>query len=1267
MACVSFTVNKASDNSVVFSGAVSGPVSSPDTGEPAIYTADFSSVTQPGSYYLAVAGVGQSVVFPVGIDVYNNAYYMAMKGFYLWRCGTAVSYYYPKDGNTYSHAACHLQDAFLDYRGGGHVIQDETQGWHNAGDYGKYAFDAGATGQMFDAWFMNKNNIIPMPLDIPETAPGLPDFLKEMKWQTDWMLKMLDQNNMASFKVSTHDMPGYVMPEADTADRYLAPSGSPETALLTATLAMAARAYQPYSPAFASQCLNAAASSYAYLTANPVEVIADLSAYGGTGLENEDINSLRLWAAAEMWETTGDAAALADFETRAAAYAPTYVDSDFDWEVLKYMGMFTYVLSTRPGRDAVLLANIKNNIVQAADAVVNTRNNNAYGRPLGDTYYWGCNGTVARQAMLLQVANHITPKQGYMDTILDAIGYLYGRNMHDRSYITGVGINPPMNPHHRPSAADGIVNPWPGYLVGGSPGSNGPGYDWVVGSMAAGLPPAQYWVDSTDAYSANEVCNNWQSGLVFALAGFVLPETPTFTATATPTITGTPPTPTMTCTSTPQLTPNSVYADCAQGPAFVIDGNLNDPGWQTGTWINVTRATAGAAGIVSFRFKLRWDITALYVAVDVTDPVLCNSNANWWEDDDVEVYIDANNDHATTYAADDFEFTKRYGDPVTHEAHGKLGSATAATYQTASGYSVEFMLPWTVIGKTPSPGLVMGFDISVDHNETCGPTSDGVICWNGNLNNYLDTSGFGEAYINGCGTPTNTPTCTPTATATSSPTYTPTPTYTTTSTPASTVTFTPTQTITTTPLNLTVSVPASDADIQYSGRIDFTNPNAPRFDWPGVSILAVFQGSSIGILLTDGNNNYNVFIDGALNNVIATTAATEYDITGLTSGTHTLLLSKRTEGNFGTAVFNGLKLETGASLLTPPAKPTRRVEFCGDSYTCAYGVESPQLTCNAAQLRQYENNWIDYSEITARALCAEFHITAYSGRGIVHNYGDTNPLSADPLPYYYPRTLVNSVSPLFNYSSWVPDAVVIFLGTNDFSAGNIPTKLQYETGYKNFIATIRGAYPLAKIICVSFSTNTMMKTDVQDVVSQENVSGDANVVYGELSDIGAQFTGCDYHPSVAGQQHMATDMQAILESNMGWLGCGAASPTATPTPGQPTPTPTIQPQSATLEITGARPYPNPFNPSRQTSLGVGFNITRDCSGIKFRLYTTGFRLIRETEYQGTYYAGDNILQVDTESMKNLASGIYYYVLIATAQGKPDHASSEGELIVVKDK
>ncbi len=80
-----------------------------------------------------------------------------------------------------------------------------------------------------------------------------------------------------------------------------------------------------------------------------------------------------------------------------------------------------------------------------------------------------------------------------------------------------------------------------------------------------------------------------------------------------------------------------------------------------------------------------------------------------------------------------------------------------------------------------------------------------------------------------------------------------------------------------------------------------------------------------------------------------------------------------------------------------------------------------------------------------------------------------------------------------------------------------------------------------------------------------------------------------------------------------------------------------------------------------------FNLTRDCDTIKFRLYTAGFRLIKEAVFSGTYYAGDNALAINTGEIKNLASGIYYCVLTASGAGNKTPASKTGELIVFRDR
>ena len=119
-ACTNFTVIRVADGATVFNGKITGPVLNPDTQEQ-LYTADFSKVKQPGDYQLDVPGVGRSAPFRIATDVYREPYYAAMRGFYLWRCGTAVSATY--HGETFAHAACHTNDAWLDYVGGGHTQQ----------------------------------------------------------------------------------------------------------------------------------------------------------------------------------------------------------------------------------------------------------------------------------------------------------------------------------------------------------------------------------------------------------------------------------------------------------------------------------------------------------------------------------------------------------------------------------------------------------------------------------------------------------------------------------------------------------------------------------------------------------------------------------------------------------------------------------------------------------------------------------------------------------------------------------------------------------------------------------------------------------------------------------------------------------------------------------------------------------------------------------------------------------------------------------------
>ena len=494
-AASTFAIRRADDDAIAFSGTLSASLHDDPTGQDIQY-GDFDALSDEGSYYVDVPEVGRSATFVISGDPYSEAFRTVMLGFYGARCGTAVRLSY--GGTTYAHAACHTKDADLLYLGAAGQRRDGKKGWHDAGDYGKYTINgAFAAGMLLQAWEDFGARLSSVELAIPETADATPDFLDELRWQLEWLLTMPygGGDGRVSHKLTSLAFDAFEMPEADRSTRYFVAFGSAATADLAAVAAKASRAYRAYDPAFADRCLEAARLSYAWLTANPGDASPDQSAFSTGGYFTRDPDD-RLWAAAEIWEATGDSAALADFEARTSAYG-NQVDADFDWSNLRNLGIYTYVRSQREGRSPVVLGALLAALTSAADRLVAARAANAFGRALN--YYWGSNGSVARTCMLLHVAAQVQPKPEYGETCLDQLAYLFGRNQYGRSQVTGVGVLPPLHPHHRPSGADNIATPWPGLLVGG------------------GRSPTD-WADDQSQYAVNEVAINWNAPLAYAMA-----------------------------------------------------------------------------------------------------------------------------------------------------------------------------------------------------------------------------------------------------------------------------------------------------------------------------------------------------------------------------------------------------------------------------------------------------------------------------------------------------------------------------------------------------------------------------------------------------------------------------------------------------------------------------------------------------------------------------------------------------------------------------
>lgn len=327
-----------------------------------------------------------------------------------------------------------------------------------------------------------------------------------------------------------------------------------------------------------------------------------------------------------------------------------------------------------------------------------------------------------------------------------------------------------------------------------------------------------------------------------------------------------------------------------------------------------------------------------------------------------------------------------------------------------------------------------------------------------------------------------------------------------------------------------------DPNIEYIGRFDFSNPKSVRFDWPGVQIRTRFEGTSCSIKLKDGNNDYNIFVDGRLHKIIRTTNDTIYVLAnGLEKKTHTLLITKRTEALLGVGTFEGFILDAGKSLAEPKEKNKRKIEFIGDSYLTGFGSEGDSPDCIFS--RETENSYLSFGPQLARKLNADYSIVAISGVGVTKNYGDSLRTSEYPLPYYYERACMND-SLLWDFKRWQPDAVVVRLGRNDYWQKPHPKREMFKTAYEKLLKDIRKHYPDAHIFALCsplrYDPHCGYINSVVNELNGKNKDKKIHFVKVEVKFNSRRDFGCEKHPNRFGHKKIADFLEPIISKEMGW-------------------------------------------------------------------------------------------------------------------------------------
>ena len=344
----------------------------------------------------------------------------------------------------------------------------------------------------------------------------------------------------------------------------------------------------------------------------------------------------------------------------------------------------------------------------------------------------------------------------------------------------------------------------------------------------------------------------------------------------------------------------------------------------------------------------------------------------------------------------------------------------------------------------------------------------------------------------------------------------------------------------------------TDKHIQYTGRISFANPERPAFNFPGIQIVASFEGTSLRMLAKPCSGYFMARIDEAEPFKVAFTGKKDSLVTlatALPDARHTVRLMYVIEGFEFHPEFWGFVLDEGRHLLDAPALPTRKIEFIGNSITCGYGNEGTKA--NEGFGYATENHYYSYDALTSRALNAQHWVVARSGIGAYRNYGGPKagtPDSNMPVQYEYtgyapdPKWRSNGGldGEKWDFSRCQPDVVCINLGTNDLSTNNYDTKL-LKQGYQRLLSMVRSHNPKAKIVflCGSMLNGKELeiaKKLLNEVAAEAQEAGDKEVYRFDFTpqngDLGY---GNDWHPSIWQHEKMAAELTAYLRALMQWF------------------------------------------------------------------------------------------------------------------------------------
>ena len=282
-----------------------------------------------------------------------------------------------------------------------------------------------------------------------------------------------------------------------------------------------------------------------------------------------------------------------------------------------------------------------------------------------------------------------------------------------------------------------------------------------------------------------------------------------------------------------------------------------------------------------------------------------------------------------------------------------------------------------------------------------------------------------------------------------------------------------------------------DKKLNYTGRIDWENPEKPEFIFPATSLQFCFWGSSAKLMVKNKRAGWKNYVGAIVDGVqkkweLNDSGTTEIELVKEErERKHKVLFFKRMD-SCHVIRLEELILSEGSRLLEPLPLPERKIEVYGDSVSAGEVSEALDYVgkSDPEHNGEYSNSWYSYAWMTARKLNAQLHDIAQGGIPLLQGTGWVAPPDYPGMEdmwdklHYHPQLGKTSE---WDFSKFTPHVVLVAIGQNDNHPKDYmkedPSGEQaqnWKKHYKQWIMNIRKKYPEAMIIL----TTTILEHDM---------------------------------------------------------------------------------------------------------------------------------------------------------------------------------------------